>query len=45
MKAPKPEDYATDEEFLEAMDAYEAELYWAAERAMEQYYEEKHSKE
>lgn len=40
-KAPRPEDYASDEEYLEAMDAYEAALYWKEEMAMEDYYEHK----
>ena len=42
MKAPRPEDYATEAEYLEAMDAYEAALYWEEERAMENYYENKY---
>ena len=41
MKPPRPEDYATEEEFLRAMDAYEAALYWEEEMAMEDYYEHK----
>ena len=41
MKPPRPEDYATEEEFLQAMNAYEAALYWAEERAVEEYYEKK----
>lgn len=41
MRPPRPEDYATDEEYLEAMDAYEAALYWEEEMAMERYYNDK----
>ena len=40
-KPPKPEDYLYDEEYLEAMDAYEAELLLREEMAMERYYENK----
>jgi hypothetical protein len=40
-RAPKPEDYDSEEEYLEALDIYEAALYWEEERAMEKYYEEK----
>ena len=43
MKEPRPEDYATEEEFLQAMDAYEAALYWEEEMAMERYYEKSNS--
>ena len=39
MKAPKPEDFSSDEEYLEAMDAYEAELFLREEMAMERYYD------
>ena len=49
MRPPRPEDYATDEEYLEAMDAYEeyleamdayeAALYWEEEMAIERYYD------
>ena len=40
-KPPKPEDYLSDEEYLEAKDAYEAELFLREEMAMERYYENK----
>ena len=40
-KAPNPEDYETEEEYLEAMEDYEAALYWEEEMAMEDYYEHK----
>ena len=43
MRPPRPEDYATDEEYLEAMDAYDADLYWKEEMAMERYYEKSNS--
>ena len=45
MKEPRPEDFLTEDEYEKAMEAYENAVYWAAERAMEQYYEEKHAKE
>ena len=40
-KPPRPEDYLSDEEYLEAADAYEAELFLKEERQMEKYYESK----
>lgn len=40
MKPPRPEDYATEEEYLIAMDEYESALYWREEEAIERYYEE-----
>ena len=43
MKAPRPEDYATEAEYLEALDAYETALYWEEEMAMERYYEKSNS--
>ena len=43
MKPPRPEDYATEEEFLQAMDADEAALYWEEEMAMERYYDKSNS--
>lgn len=42
-KAPERDDFLTEEEYLEAMDAYEAALYWEEETAMEAYYEEKYN--
>ena len=45
MKEPRPEDFLTEDEYEKAMEAYENAVYWAEERAMEQYYEEKHAKE
>ena len=38
-KPPKPDDYLSDEEYLEAMDAYEAELLLREDWRMEHYYE------
>lgn len=38
-KAPDPDDYLSDEEYLEALDAYETALYWEEEEAMEKYYD------
>ena len=43
MKAPRPEDYATEAEYLEALDAYETALYWEEEMAMERYYDKSNS--
>lgn len=40
-KAPQPEDYCSDEEYLQALDAYEAELLLREDRMMEKYYESK----
>ena len=39
MKPPRPEDYATEDEYLIALDAYEAALFQKEEQAMEKYYE------
>ena len=43
-KCPDPDDYLTDEEYQDAMDAYENALYLAEEAAMEKYYEEKYNR-
>ena len=43
MKEPRPEDYATEAEYLEALDAYETALYWEEEMAMERYYDKSNS--
>lgn len=44
MKEPRPEDYLTEDDYEAALDAYEAAVYEAEERAMEEYYEKKQSK-
>lgn len=41
LKCPMPEDFDSDEEYLEALDAYETALYWQEEAEMEKYYETK----
>lgn len=41
MKEPKPEDFLTEDEYEAALDAYEAAVYEAEERAIEEYYEKK----
>ena len=40
-KYPVPENYDSDEEYQEALDAYETALYWQEEEAMERYYEQR----
>ena len=44
MKEPRPEDYLDEDEYEAAVDAYEAAVYEAEERAMEEYYEKKQSR-
>lgn len=39
MHYPVPEDYDSDAEYQEAVEAYETALYWQEENAMEDYYE------
>ena len=41
MKEPRIEDYLTEDDYEAALDAYEAAVYEAEERAMEEYYEKK----
>ena len=41
MREPRPEDYLTEDDYEAALDAYEAAVYEAEERAMEEYYENK----
>ena len=38
---PRPEQYSTDEEYQEALEAYDAEMLWREQYAKEQYYERK----
>ena len=42
MKEPRPEDFLTEDDYEAAVDAYEAAVYEAEEKAMEEYYEKKH---
>ena len=42
MREPRPEDFLTEDEYEAAADAYEAAVYEAEEKAMEEYYEKKH---
>ena len=44
MKEPRPEDFLTEDDYEAAVDAYEAAVYEADERAIEEYYEKKQSK-
>ena len=44
MKEPRIEDYLTEDDYEAALDAYEAAVYEAGERAMEEYYEKKQSR-
>lgn len=41
MKEPRPEDFLTEDDYEEAVAAYEAAVYEAEERAIEEYYEKK----
>ena len=41
MKEPRPEDFLTEDDYEAAVDAYEAAVYEAEERAIEEYYERK----
>jgi hypothetical protein len=41
MKEPRPEDFLTEDDYEEAVAAYEAAVYEAEERAIEEYYENK----
>lgn len=41
MKEPRPEDFLTEDDYEAAVDAYEAAVYEAEERAIEAYYENK----
>ena len=43
MKEPRPEDYITEDDYEDAIEAYENALYWVEERAMEEYYEKKNN--
>ena len=45
MKEPRPEDFLTEDDYEAALDAYEAAVYEAEEKAIEEYYErESHKK-
>ena len=44
MREPRPEDFLTEDDYEAALDAYEAAVYEAEERAIEEYYEKKQSK-
>ena len=41
MREPRPEDFLNEDEYEAAVDAYEAAVYEAEERAMDEYYEKK----
>ena len=41
MKEPRPEDFLDEDDYEKAVEAYEDALYWAEERAIEEYYENK----
>lgn len=41
MREPRPEDFLNEDEYEAAVDAYEAAVYEAEERAIEEYYEKK----
>ena len=41
MKEPRPEDFLTEDDYEAAVDAYEAAVYEAEEREIEEYYENK----
>ena len=41
MREPRPEDFLTEDDYEAALDAYEAAVYEAEERAIEEYYESK----
>ena len=41
MREPRPEDFLNEDDYEAALDAYEAAVYEAEERAMEEYYENK----
>ena len=43
MKEPRPEDFLNEDEYEEAVDAYEAAVYEADGRAIEEYYENKNN--
>ncbi len=43
-KEPRPEDFLNEDDYEAALDAYEAAVYEAEERAMEEYYEKKYGK-
>ena len=44
MKEPRPEDFLTEDDYEAAVAADEAAMYEAEERAIEEYYEERHGK-
>ena len=45
MKEPRPEDFLNEDDYEAALDAYEAAVYEAEERSIEEYYErESHKK-
>jgi len=41
MKEPRPEDFLTEDDYEAAVAVYEAAVYEAEERAIEEYYENK----
>jgi hypothetical protein len=41
MREPRPEDDLSEDDYEAAIEAYENALYWAEERAIEEYYENK----
>ena len=41
MKEPRPEDFLDEDDYEKDVEAYEDALYWAEERAMMEYYENK----
>lgn len=43
MREPRPEDFLTEDDYEAAVEAYEAAVYEAEERAIEEYYESKKS--
>ncbi len=45
MKEPRQEDFLTEDDYEEAVAAYEAAVYEAEERAIEEYYEKKYKDE
>ena len=43
MREPRPEDFLTEDDYEAAVEAYEAAVYEAEERAIEEYYERKNN--
>lgn len=44
MREPRPEDFLNEDDYEAALDAYEAAVFEAEERAMEKYFEKKSNK-